>query len=356
MHLFFEELDKTSEKLAKRYNIKLLSVNTDGFMALGKNAIDLDIPGITRIVAANVKELLESKTTDGIVKPELDTETLNKLTEKKEKLVTKNKSILELKVNAKHDIEDFDSLHDVGVFQETCGKELQFYIDEFTENIEKNTKRQKEIVDLLLKDNQTQLNDIDEVLITKTERINSYIEEKNKSNQKIKDWKQSIESGVCKECKRPFGTEDEWKEKVKELQQHISHEESTIDEIGGKITAEKESLSKLKELQQHHKTVREDLLTEKTIQATSNELKDLPTEYEKLTKEISTFNASIYIQKGIKNNLSRLTEIKYGKGKSVLDIFPTDSYPKISEKIKELISKYDILKSDLDVIEESIDS
>lgn len=53
LSLFQTELHKTTEQSSARYNIKFKSIETNGFMFLGANRIDLDIPGIVRILGTN---------------------------------------------------------------------------------------------------------------------------------------------------------------------------------------------------------------------------------------------------------------------------------------------------------------
>lgn len=53
LSLFQTELHKTAEQSSARYNIKFKSIETNGFMFLGANRIDLDIPGIVRILGTN---------------------------------------------------------------------------------------------------------------------------------------------------------------------------------------------------------------------------------------------------------------------------------------------------------------
>lgn len=51
--LFVGELNLSTSFASKRYNIELLSVETNGFMALCANVINLTIPGIVRIIGTN---------------------------------------------------------------------------------------------------------------------------------------------------------------------------------------------------------------------------------------------------------------------------------------------------------------
>lgn len=51
--IFSEELDKSLNQSGNRYNIKFLDIYTNGFMLLGENTINLDIPGIIRILGTN---------------------------------------------------------------------------------------------------------------------------------------------------------------------------------------------------------------------------------------------------------------------------------------------------------------
>jgi hypothetical protein len=52
-NLFDQELQKVTEKESNRYNIVFKSIYTNGFMLLGENKINLDIPGIIRILGTN---------------------------------------------------------------------------------------------------------------------------------------------------------------------------------------------------------------------------------------------------------------------------------------------------------------
>ena len=53
MSLFAEELQNTTEKSSKRYYITLEGIETNGFMTLAANRIDLAIPGMIRILGTN---------------------------------------------------------------------------------------------------------------------------------------------------------------------------------------------------------------------------------------------------------------------------------------------------------------
>lgn len=53
LSLFGNQLQKTTELSSARYNIKFDLIETNGFMLLGPNRIQLDIPGIVRILGTN---------------------------------------------------------------------------------------------------------------------------------------------------------------------------------------------------------------------------------------------------------------------------------------------------------------
>lgn len=53
LNLFRTQLHKTEEVASTRYNIEFESIETNGFMVLGPNKIDLNMPGITRIIGTN---------------------------------------------------------------------------------------------------------------------------------------------------------------------------------------------------------------------------------------------------------------------------------------------------------------
>lgn len=53
LELFNFELNNVKDFGAKRYDIRLKHIETNGFMAIGANSIDLDIPGIVRILGTN---------------------------------------------------------------------------------------------------------------------------------------------------------------------------------------------------------------------------------------------------------------------------------------------------------------
>jgi DNA repair exonuclease SbcCD ATPase subunit len=353
-----EKQDIISEKDKKRvkYNEELIKYGNVEELIDDKED---EISTIEKFIEKfEFKDLLDKKTTEGIEKPIQDKETLTKLQEKKEKLINKNKEVLELKKEYKNTIENFDSISGLDIYVKEQEEKSNNRITDLNKSKDVKIARQKRIVELLLIDCNTQISDIKEVIATKVERKTKYLSEITQSQSNIVDYEKSIESGVCKECNRPFGTEEEWEVKVEELKLKISQEKSSITLIKGKSEKNDEKLTEIKELLEHHEEIRDGLISEKSVVATNYELRDLPIEYKSLTSEIDELNEDIKWDETFQKNLKLLFNIKHDEGQKSLEAFPLENTKNVGEirkYIEDWIKLYDENRNGLNDCDKSIE-